>query len=155
MKRYITIGLFMLCLVSCQEKNAVFFLHFLNTKKVDKLVLSTKKRGNIISYNYKNLTDSIKSIDLKYHLEKDVILMHKDTFWEISKTYTTKSYEYKMYQQKEIRSHNTTLVFHKKYGLLCSTAYGADFLFLKDSLQLKETKMIFKEVLLELNKIEK
>lgn len=84
-----------------------------------------------------------------------MLIIDKDSFWSTSKTYKTKNYTFKIYQQKEVKSHNRSLVFNKNYGLLCNTAYGADFLFFKDSLQLAETKMIFKEILLEINKIEK
>lgn len=155
MRKFIVFGFLILFFFACEEQNQTIFLHFLYTEKVEKLTLHINKENECVTYNYLHKNDSIKNIEVKYHLKKDVLTIDKDTFLSTFKRYVTKNYDFKMYQKNEIKSHQRTLVFHKKYGLLCNTGFGADFLFFKDSLQLPETKMIFKEIILELNKIDK
>ena len=155
MKIYCIACLLVLFLTSCNEKSKVVYLHTLQTEKIEELALQIDKNTETIEYTYLHQSGSTKNMVLKYQPKKDILNIDKDTFLASPKKYETKQYEYKMYQKKDLKSHNRTLVFHKKYGLLCSTGYKADFLFFKDSLQLPETKMIFKEIILELNKVEK
>ncbi|MHB0755760.1 hypothetical protein [Polaribacter sp. M15] len=154
MKKQLIILLMLVCMISCTEKNQTVFLHTLNTEKIEKLNLNIDNKDDFIAYNYIHKNDTIKNINLKYYSKKDMLMIEKDTFLITNKRYITKNYDYKMYQTNEMKTHLRTLIFHKKYGLLCSTGFGADFLFFKDSLQLPETKMIFKQIILALHKIE-
>ncbi|WP_397446250.1 hypothetical protein [Polaribacter sp. R77954] len=155
MKKQLIILWFVIGIISCQEKNQTIFLHALHTEKVEKLNLKIDKKGEFTSYNYVHQKDTLNNIDLKYYTKEDVLMIEKDTFLVTKKKYVTKNYDYKMYQKNEMNTPLRTLVFDKKYGLLCSTGFGADFLFFKDSLPLPETKLIFKQIILELNKIDK
>ncbi|WP_439132230.1 hypothetical protein [Polaribacter sp.] len=153
MRKYTIVCFLWILLISCDAKNETIFLHSLNTENIEKLTLHKSEKDQIFNYSYTHPTDSIKNLNIAYHPKNDWLMVKKDTFISTPKRYITKNYEYNMYQNKEVKSHHRTLVFNKKYGLLCSTGFGADFLFFKDSLQLPETKMIFKEIILELNKI--
>ena len=53
----------------------------------------------------------------------------------------------------EIILNNYNLFFNTKYGLLSSITFGGDYLFLKDSIALNTKELIFKELFLNLNKI--
>jgi len=88
---------------------------------------------------------------LKYNVEGNFLISDFDTFLATKKVYNSKSLEFNIYQRKEIN--NRTLFFNKKYGLLSSIAYGTDFLFLKDSISVNTKELIFKELFLNLNKI--
>ncbi|PQJ77910.1 hypothetical protein [Polaribacter porphyrae] len=142
------------CLLSCDEKSSSnIYLYSFQKSKAERFLLEIKKENHNKLYFYSNKKDSIKDLNIVYNLEKDFLVSEKDTFYFIKKSYKTKDYEYKMYQPKTIKSHTITLVFHKNYGLLSSSVWGADFLFLKDSLSSFKNEAIFKEIMLEKNKI--
>ena len=143
--------------VSCakEENNIPIFGYSLQHNKVQKLKLIIKELDSSKEFDYVNATDSIKNIKIIYNLEKDFLLSEIDTFYVIKNIYNSKNLVFKMYQSKEIKSHNRTLVFNKDYGLLASLAIGADFIFLKDSIANIESTEVFKEIFLDLNKINK
>ncbi|PQJ82112.1 hypothetical protein [Polaribacter glomeratus] len=144
------------CIIfSCQseQNNISVFRYSLQNDSIQKLKLNTNKIADLQIFKYQDSQDAIKSIDLKYNLNRDFLITDMDTFLVQENTYKSKSLEFKMYQTKKVTSHNRTLVFNENYGLLASLAVGADFIFLKDSLANKDRNIIFKEIFLNLNKV--
>ena len=129
------------------------FVHSLDRDSVQNMFLNIDKKASIYSFDYSHPKDTIKNLSLKYDLKKEVLIYDLDTFFSIKNTFNSKSYAFKMYQTKEIKSHKSTLVFNTDYGLFATLAYGADFLFLKDSISKSDSNIIFKGIILELNKI--
>ena len=148
--------IFLLILVYSCTKNSTSTINVYSfqTKDYEKLRLDIKKNGDKILYQYTSKTDSTKNLELTFNFRKNFLATKQDTFYSFRKTYTTKDYEYFYYQQINAQSHVRTLVFEEDYGLLLSSGYGADFLFVKDSLSKIEMEDIFKELILELNKID-
>jgi hypothetical protein len=152
-KLYVLGVLFVAFSCESEQKNISVFRYSLQNDSIQKLKLNTIKEGDLKIFKYQNSQDSIKSIDFKYNLDRDFLITDIDTFLVQKNTYKSKSLEFKMYQTKEVTSHNITLVFNENYGLLASLAVGADFIFLKDSLANKDRNIIFKEIFLNLNKV--
>jgi hypothetical protein len=147
--------LLILFLVSCgtKERNIPIYRYSLHKDSIKKITLNIIKEEGFINFKYRHELDSLINLDLKYNLEGNFLISDFDTFSATKKVYNSKSLEFKIYQIKEINSHNHTLFFNEKYGLLSSIAYGADFLFLKDSIYANTKELIFKELFLNLNKI--
>jgi hypothetical protein len=152
-KFYLLIVMFVVFSCESEQKNILVFSYSLQNDSIQKLKLNTNKKGTLKIFRYQYSQDSIKSIDLKYNLDRDFLITNMDTFLVQKNTYKSKSLEFKMYQTKEVTSHNRTLVFNESYGLLASLAVGSDFIFLKDSLANKDRNIIFKEIFLNLNKV--
>ena len=142
-------------LISCgrKEKNSPVYGYSLQADSIKKFTLNSIKKEGLINFEYRNQIDSLSNIDLKYNLEGNFLIADFDTFLATEKVYNSKSLDFRIYQIKEIKSHNRTLFFNTKYGLLSSIAFGADYLFLKDSISFTTKELIFKELFLELNKI--
>ncbi|MDP5105983.1 MAG: hypothetical protein NWQ31_07415 [Polaribacter sp.] len=147
--------LVLLFVISCakEEKNIPIFGYSLHNDKIQKLKLNRIQKNNIKYFEYINSNDSIKDLKVIFNPEKDFLLVDMDTFYVTKNRYNSKVLEFKMYQTKENKSHNRTLVFNDTYGLLASLANGADFIFLKDSVSSNDRTIIFKEIFLDLNKI--
>ena len=145
--------LLILFLVSCgrKERNIPIYGHSLHKDSIKKITLNIIKKEGLINFEYRREVDSLISLDLKYNVEGNFLISDFDTFLATKKVYNSKSLEFNIYQRKEIN--NRTLFFNKKYGLLSSIAYGTDFLFLKDSISVNTKELIFKELFLNLNKI--
>ena len=144
-----------LLVFSCsrKENNVSIFVYSLDKDSVKKMFLDIDKKGLVYSFDYSQTKDSINNLSLRYNPKKEVLIYDLDTFFSIKNAFNSKSYEFKMYQTKEIKSHKRTLVFNTDYGLFATLAYGADFLFLKDSISKSDSNIIFKGIILELNKI--
>ena len=145
--------LLILFLVSCgrKESNIPIYGYSLHKDSIKKITLNIIKKEGLINFEYRREVDSLISLDLKYNVEGNFLISDLDTFLATKKVYNSKSLEFNIYQRKEIN--NRTLFFNKKYGLLSSIAYGTDFLFLKDSISVNTKELIFKELFLNLNKI--
>tara|TARA_B100000809_G_scaffold2651_1_gene3026 strand:+ start:25690 stop:26163 length:474 start_codon:yes stop_codon:yes gene_type:complete len=145
--------LLILFLVSCgrKESNIPIYGYSLHKDSIKKITLNIIKKEGLINFEYRREVDSLISLDLKYNVEGNFLISDFDTFLATKKVYNSKSLEFNIYQRKEIN--NRTLFFNKKYGLLSSIAYGTDFLFLKDSISVNTKELIFKELFLNLNKI--
>jgi hypothetical protein len=152
-KFYVLVVIFVFFSCESEQNNISVFSYSLQNESIQKLKLNTNKKGDFKIFKYQYSQDSIKSIDLKYNLDRDFLITGIDTFLVQKNTYNSKSLAFKMYQTKEVTSHNRTLVFNENYGLLASLAVGADFIFLKDSLANKDKNVIFKEIFLNLNKV--
>lgn len=150
LKIYLLLTLF---LFSCKkETSSIVYIHSFQKTQTDKFILDIKKEKGNIYYTYSNKKDTIRDLNVVFTVN-NILISEKDTFYPIKKEYKTGDFNYKMYQQKLVKSHNRTLVFNKNYGLLSSSALGADFLILKDSLSAIKNEAIFKEIILELNRI--
>jgi len=145
--------LLILFLVSCGRKqsNIPIYGYSLHKDSIKKITLNIFKKEGLINFKYRREVDSLISLDLKYNVEGNFLISDFDTFLATKKVYNSKSLEFNIYQRKEIN--NKTLFFNNKYGLLSSIAYGTDFLFLKDSISVNTKELIFKELFLNLNKI--
>ena len=111
------------------------------------------QKNDITYFEYINSKDSIKNLKIIFNPKKDFLRTDIDTFYVTKNRYNSEVLEFKMYQTKQNKSHNRTLVFNETYGLLSSLAYGAEFIFLKDSVSSNDRTIIFKEIFLDLNKI--
>ncbi len=147
--------LFVFFLVSCgkKEKNISVYEYSLQRDSIKKFSLNIIKKQGFINFEYKHQIDSLLNIDLKYNLAGNFLISDFDTFSVTKKVYKSKSLAFKIYQIKETNSHNKTLFFNNKYGLLSSIAFDANFLFLKDSISANTKELIFKELFLNLNKL--
>ena len=146
---------FLLLLFSCDNKSETNLIYHLalQNDKVEYLTSNIEEKDNLVNYTYIHSKDSIKNIFLKYDSNKNVLISDLDTFFISNKSFKTKNVIFGMYQKKEIKSHNTTLVFNKDYGLFATLGYGANFLFLKDSISASQKEIIYKQLFLNLNKI--
>jgi len=140
---------------SCDDSTTseTIYLHSLQNNKIEKLSFNKIKNDGLIEYSYTNDKDAIKNIFLKYDKNKNVLITDLDTFLVTNKSFKTKKVNFEMYQSKEIKSHNTTFVFNEDYGLFATLGYGANFLFLKDSTSANQKEIIYKQLFLNLNKI--
>ncbi|KGL60721.1 MULTISPECIES: hypothetical protein [unclassified Polaribacter] len=141
--------------ISCDkmEKNIPIYSHSLQTDSVAKFTLNSAEKEGFIIFEYRNQIDSLLNLDLKYNLEGNFLISDFDTFLATEKVYKAKRLAFQLYQNKEIKGHTRTLFFNTKYGLLSSITFGGDYLFLKDSIALNTKELIFKELFLNLNKI--
>ena len=92
-------------------------------------------------------------LDLKFIIEKESLNLNQETYTITSKTYSSASLEFKMYQKKDVKNNISTLVFNKEYGLLASVSAKANFVLLKDTVTALEKEVFFKELFINLNKI--
>jgi len=152
-KFYLLVIVFVALSCESEQKNVSVFRYSLQNDSIQKLKLNTNNKPDLKIFKYELLQDSLKNTDFKYNLERDYLIFDIDTFIVQENTYKSKSFEFKMYQTKEVTSQNRTLVFNENYGLLASLAIGADFIFLKDSIANKDKNVIFKEIFLNLNKV--
>lgn len=142
-------------LISCgvNENNIPMFGYELGNRKIQKLKLNINKTAAIVNFEYPHKSDSLKNIRLKYHLKEDIIIVALDTFNRITNSYKLRSLTFKMYQNKEVKNLNKTFVFHEDYGLLASLGFGVDRVFLTDSISPNVKEFIFKDLFINLNKI--
>jgi len=143
-----------LSLYSCDKKqnNIRAFKYSIIYNRLDTLELNINKKNKRINFDYEYLKDSKKNLSLKYNTKEGLLISSLDTFVSSEKIYNFKDLEFKIYKTKELRSHNRIIVFNENYGILANLAYGSDHVFLRDSLSKNEAKVIFKELIFELNK---
>jgi len=153
--KFFALLVFLITIYSCGNSNTseTIFLHSLQNDKIEKLLFTKIKNEALIEYNYTQDKDAIKNIFLKYDSNKNVLISDLDTFLMTNKSFKTKKVNFGMYQSKIIKSHNTTFVFNKDYGLFATLGYGANFLFLKDSTSAIQREIIYKQLFLNLNEI--
>ena len=139
-------------MISCgrKETNIHIYNYPLNSNKVHNLKLNVSNSEGLIDFEYLRFNDSIKTLQLKYNSEKDILISKFDTFLPINKHIKN---DFKMYQTKRIRSHKRILVFKESYGLIASIAFGGSSIFMKDSVTKNQKELIFKEIFINLNKI--
>ena len=127
--------------------------YLLRNDEVNNFTVSINKNNELIEYNYIHNKDHFRKINLKYNEENDFLISGSDTLNSINCSYRFKSSEFKMYQIKEKRSHISTFVFNNEYGVLAKLGSKSHLLLLKDSLSKIDKEVLFKELFLQLNKI--
>ena len=93
--------------------------------------------------NMQMLTDVLQNLDLKFIIEKESLNLNQETYTITSKTYSSASLEFKMYQKKDVKNNISTLVFNKDYGLLASVSAKANFVLLKDTAYCIRERSVF------------
>lgn len=144
-----------LILFSCERKeiNIPIYYYSLLQDDVLNFQLNISKKDKIISFDYFNRNDSIDKFYFTYNKITDVLISNKDTFYSTKKEYNSKEIKFRFYQTKDVKSHNRSLVFNEKYGLLSNLAFGSDYLFTTDSISKIEKEILFKELFLQLNEV--
>jgi hypothetical protein len=96
--------------------------------------------------------DSQKNISFSYHVNKDVLLLD-GAFIATNKKFLLNDKEYKIYSGLEFNSTSNPrfILFRKEYGILANVAYGADFIFMKDSIIGIRDLNIFNKILSKIN----
>jgi len=140
---------------SCKkkEKNISIYSYSLLNDDVGNFKLNITEKGGVIGFEYLNKIDTIGRLHLTYNKKLDVLITKADTFYSTKKAYNLKEIKFKFYKRKVVKSHTRSLVFNEKYGLLSNLAFGADYLFIKDSISKIEKEVLFKGVFLKLNEI--
>ena len=157
MSRKFLVFLLVLVFYSCglsNQKSKMYVYAFATYKSEPYTFLKQNTKAGL-SYAYKHQADSIKDFYLTYAKSKDFLIDGLDTLYFTSKYYKTSDVTFKAYQKKVIQSHNRILIFEKDYGILANLAFGANYLFTKDSLPSLQNEEILKQIMLALNKIEK
>ena len=148
----------LLCtLFSCDQKELIsekLYVHqFVSNELVYRhsLVLTIEPKDSVINYSYL-AKDSQKNISFSYHVNKDV-LMVDDTFIPTNKKFLLNDKEYKIYSGLEFNSTSNPrfILFKKEYGILANVAYGADFIFMKDSIIGIRDLNIFNKIVSKIN----
>jgi hypothetical protein len=142
-------------MISCGNKNARKenrIVYSLQTNKFDNLVLSIESKDSIIDYKYDS-NDSIKNLSFRFYINKDV-LVGDDVYFFKESTIDLMNNKFKIYgfgEGKGAVSHPRYIIFNNDYGLFGNITFGANFLFLKDSLSQKRSKLLFDKIILKLN----
>ena len=144
-----------LILFSCDRKevNIPIYSYSLLQDEVLNFQLDISEKEKIISFDYFNKNDSINRLHFNYNKVTDVLISNKDTFYSTKREYNSKEIKFRFYQTKDVKSHNRSLVFNEKYGLLSNLGFGADYLFTTDSISKTEKEILFKELFLQLNEV--
>jgi hypothetical protein len=114
-------------------------------------VLTIEPKDSVINYSYL-AKDSQKNISFSYHVNKDVLLLD-GAFIPTNKKFYLDDTEYKIYNYSEnnSNSHPRFILFRKEYGILANVAYGADFIFMKDSIIGIRDLNIFNKIISKIN----
>jgi hypothetical protein len=132
-----------------KNKDTVFLINKIRNINFDnKLLLEVKNKDTIIDYKYLS-KEKIKNLSFRYYIKKDV-LVGKDIFFFKNKKVNYKSMDFKLYGLSVgngLVSHPRMIFFNKEYGILANAAYGASFLFLKDSISKLEREQLFNKII--------
>jgi hypothetical protein len=152
-------NIFLLCCTifffSCSKKqqDVAVFKYALEQKDSEYYVLNSELNNGVAVFKYVNAKDILQNLDLKFIIEKESLNLNQEIYTITSKTYSSASLEFKMYQKKDVKNNISTLVFNKDYGLLASVSAEANFVLLKDTITALEKEVFFKELFINLNKI--
>jgi len=140
---------------SCSKKqqDVPVFKYALEQKDSEYYVLNSELNNGVAVFKYGNAKDILQNLDLKFIIEKESLILNQEIYTITSKTYSSASLEFKMYQKKDVKNNISTLVFNKDYGLLASVSAKANFVLLKDTINALEKEVFFKELFINLNKI--
>ena len=149
----------LLCtLFSCDQKELIsekLYVHqFVSNELVYRhsLVLTIEPKDSVIDYSYL-AKDSQKNLSFRYHVNKDILLVD-GAFIPSKKKFFLDDKEYKIYSDSENNSsshHPRFILFSKEYGILANAAYGADYVFMKDSIIKIKDLNIFNKILSKIN----
>ena len=148
-------------LFSCNQKELIsekLYVHqFVSNELVYRhsLLLNIKDKDSVIDYTYlakDTIKNTVNDLRFRYHINKDV-LMVDDTFIPTNKKFLLNDKEYKIYSGLEFSSTSNPrfILFRKEYGILANVAYGADFIFMKDSIIGIRDLNIFNKILSKIN----
>lgn len=144
-------------LFSCNQKELIsekLYVHqFVSNELVYRhsLVLTIEPKDSVINYSYL-AKDSQKNISFRYDVNKDFLIVD-DSFIPTNKKFFLDDTEYKIYSDSENNStsHPRFILFRKEYGIIANVAYGADFIFMKDSIIGIRDLNIFNKILSKIN----
>jgi len=114
-------------------------------------VLTIEPKDSVIDYSYL-AKDSQKNLSFRYHVNKDVLFVY-GAFIPSKKKFFLDDTEYKIYSDSENNStsHPRFILFRKEHGILANVAYGADFVFMKDSVIKIKDLNIFNKIISNIN----
>ena len=140
---------------SCSRKqqDIPVYKYALEQKDSEYYLLNSDLKNGVAVFKYANANNVLQNLDLKFIIEKESLNLNQETYTITSKTYSSASLEFKMYQKKDVKNNISTLVFNKDYGLLASVSAKANFVLLKDTVTTLEKEVFFKELFINLNKI--
>lgn len=151
---YLFFVIFLLVSCSGNEENIKVYGYELGNMQLQDFKLNIVHLDNEVYFEYLHETDSIKNIRLKYKPQEDFIIIGLDTFNLQQNSYKVQQELYNLYQEEKTKSHQRTLVFNRKFGLLASLVYGKDIVFLTDSISSAEKEFIFKDLFININNTE-
>ena len=148
-------------LFSCNQKELIsekLYVHqFVSNELVYRhsLLLNIKDKDSVIDYTYlakDTIKNTVNDLRFRYHINKDV-LMVDETFIPTNKKFLLKDKEFKIYSYSENNStsHPRFILFRKEYGIMANVAYGADFIFMKDSIIRIRDLNIFDKIISKIN----
>ena len=152
----------LLCtLFSCDQKELIsekLYVHqFVSNELVYRhsLVLTIEPKDSVIDYTYlakDTIKNTVNDLRFRYHINKDV-LMVDETFIPTNKKFLLKDKEFKIYSYSENNStsYPRFILFRKEYGIMANVAYGADFIFMKDSIIRIRDLNIFDKIISKIN----
>ena len=148
----------LLCtLFSCNQKELIsekLYVHQPISNELTykhSLLLNIEDKDSVIDYTYL-AKDSVKNLRFRYHVKKDILLLN-NVFIPTNKKFLLKDKEFKIYSDSENNStsHPRFILFRKEYGIMANVAYGADFIFMKDSIIGIRDLNIFNKILSKIN----
>jgi len=147
--------LIILFIISCgrNEKDIPIYSYSLATDSVHNFNLNSNTKNIRTNFEYLHKKDTLRNLSIVYDNELDVLIYGSDTLQSTNRIYNAKSLKFKYYRKKAAVNHHRFLVFNEKYGLLSNLAYGANYLFLKDSISKSDKELVFKKLFLQVNKI--
>lgn len=142
-------------IISCSrnQKDIPIYSYSLATDSVYRFNLNSNTENVRTNFEYLHKKDTLRNLSIMYDNELDVLIYDSDTLKSTNRIYNSKSLKFKYYLKKGAISHQRFLVFNEKYGLLSNLAYGANYLFLKDSISKSDKELLFKKLFLQVNKI--
>ena len=134
-----------------EEKRYVYKITSEGLLNRHSLSLIIKNKDSVIDYKY-IANDSLKNLGIRYYLNKDILVLN-EVFYYTNKKVFVKEKEYKIYgsQVNGFASHPSFILFGKDYGIKANVAYGADFLFLKDSIPKIDNELLFEKIISRIN----
>ncbi len=138
--------------LSCKEKPlnidspSVFGMSIFSGKHQN-YELEIKKTDSLDNYNYHHQKNVLGNLFIKYYEKEDYIDSKFGKFTMVNKSKTYRGFLFKYYSTKKKGPKGSVIVFNKEYGIIATSAYGADFLFLKDSVSIEKNKEIFTEII--------
>ena len=148
----------LLCtLFSCNQKELIsekLYVHQPISNELTykhSLLLNIEDKDSVIDYTYL-AKDSVKNLRFRYHVKKDILLLN-NVFIPTNKKFLLKDKEFKIYSDSENNStsHPRFILFRKEYGIMANVAYGADFIFMKDSIIKIKDLNIFNKIISKIN----
>ena len=138
--------------LSCKEKplnidSPTVFGMSLFSGKYQNYELEIKKTDSLDNYNYHHQKNVLGNLFIKYNEKEDYIDSKFGKFTAVNKSKTYRGFLFNYYSTKKNGPKTSIIVFNKEYGIIATSTYGADFLFLKDSVSVEKKKEIFNDII--------